>query len=79
MQIGIQNLWLNHDTHAQAQMSLSYPIPSYGYKVSSRSMVSYLQPIKGMGNISIAFSKLQNRFSGLTRGIIGIKCRAVQD
>lgn len=37
------------------------------------------KPIKGVRNLSIAFSKPQNRFSGLTRGIPCIKGRAVQD
>lgn len=80
-QKGGQCYWMKNgiQTHAQAWISPSYPIPSYGYEASSRSMLSYLQPVKGVGNLSTAFSKLQNRFSGLTQGIPGIKHRAVQD
>lgn len=38
-------------------------------------MLPYLQPIKGIGNLSIAFSKLQTRFSGLIRGSLNYALR----
>lgn len=66
-------------THIQVWISLPYLITSYGYEDSFRSILSYLQPINVMGNLSVAFSKLWNRFSDVTQGIPGIKCRAVQE
>lgn len=79
-QKGGQRYWMKTgiQTHAQAQISLSYPILSYGYKASSRYMLSYLQPIKGTGRLLLAFSRLQSRFSALTQGTPGAKRRAVQ-